>query len=100
MSFIEKDDTYRGPLLRQVAHTVNSNRIRKIIEFSCGRGDNIAYLQRKIPNVEFSGIDVNEVAIGVAKRRFESIHFQVGKIPLEVLTNVLKPMNWYYFAQC
>ena len=42
----------------------------KLLDIGCGPGHLAAHLSRKFPNLECTGLDLNDAMLGIAKRRF------------------------------
>jgi SAM-dependent methyltransferase len=53
---------------------------RKVLDYGCGKGDFYRFLQDKGIRVEYSGFDINEKLIALAKNKFPGVDFRVFDI--------------------
>lgn len=56
---------------------------KKILDFGCGKGDLYEFLKRKGIKVNYTGYDINEKLITVAKKKFPECRFEVFDIDRE-----------------
>jgi len=57
----------------------------KILDFGCGKGDFYLFLKNKGIEVEYTGFDINEKLISLAKQKFPAIDFRVFNIDNDTL---------------
>lgn len=62
---------------------------QKILDYGCGMGDFYRFLKRRGINVQYTGVDINENFIAVAKERYPECTFKVMEIDEE-------PLNEYF----
>ncbi|MEN8265260.1 MAG: class I SAM-dependent methyltransferase [Nitrospirota bacterium] len=76
----------KGQLLRyqEMLH-VGDIHNSKVLDFGCGKGDFYRFLnEREIP-VTYTGFDINEKLIDLAKKKFPNIDFRVFDMDKDVL---------------
>jgi SAM-dependent methyltransferase len=64
---------------------IGNFRGAKILDFGCGKGDFYKFLKDRGINVEYSGFDINERLISLAKRKFPGLDFRVFDIDKDPL---------------
>ena len=75
----EKDLYTRYDIMLSIVN--QHNKQNKILDFGCGSGMLYQYIcSKKIINLEYNGIDINEVMIQKAKSKFQNISFNVCDI--------------------
>lgn len=52
----------------------------KILDFGCGKGDFYQFLKDRGISVEYSGFDINDKLIALAKRKFPGVDFRIFDI--------------------
>lgn len=57
----------------------------KILDFGCGKGDFYLFLKNKNIEVEYTGFDINEKLIALAKQKFPDADFRAFDIDRDVL---------------
>lgn len=57
----------------------------KILDFGCGKGDFYLFLKNKGIEVKYTGFDINEKLIALAKQKFPNADFRVFDIDRDVL---------------
>jgi len=57
----------------------------KVLDFGCGKGDFYGFLKERGIQVEFSGFDINEKLIRLAKQKYPGIDFRVFDTDRDVL---------------
>lgn len=77
--------TPKGQLLRyhgmlDIAPDLNNARV---LDFGCGTGDFYRFLQRRGINVQYTGIDINENFIAMAREKYPECTFKVMDIAEE-----------------
>jgi len=68
------NDLHRGELLNKIKEL----KPESVLEVGCGSGSNLALIQKKLPNVKISGIDINKTAIANAVKHLGNIQLVVG----------------------
>ena len=58
----------------------------KILDFGCGKGDLYAFLGERDISVDYTGYDINEKLINLAKSKFPGVDFRVFDIDRDDLT--------------
>jgi SAM-dependent methyltransferase len=71
--------TQRGQFLHyqsllDIAETIAG---RKILDFGCGKGDFCQFLHERNISVDYTGVDINEGLISLAKQKFPCCRFKV-----------------------
>lgn len=61
---------------------------KKILDFGCGKGDFYEFLIEKNIKVDYTGYDINEKLIKVAKNKYPQCSFKVFDIDKEEITEV------------
>lgn len=67
--------------LNEITKFINESKTEKVLELGCGKGFNSIFLARKLPAIEFSGIDITDQHLTVAKKKshpIENIKFAYG----------------------
>ncbi len=59
---------------------------KKILDFGCGKGDFYAFLSSKNIKVDYTGYDINEKLINIAKNKYPECCFKVFDIDKEEIT--------------
>jgi len=76
----------KGQILRhQSMLDVGDINNSKILDFGCGKGDFYNFLKYNNVNVKYSGFDINENLIGLAKKKYPGIDFRVFDIDRDIL---------------
>jgi len=57
----------------------------KVLDYGCGTGDFYRFLQRRGINVKYTGVDINENFINLAKKKYPECEFKVMNIDDESL---------------
>ncbi len=57
----------------------------KILDYGCGKGDFCQFLRNKDIQVEYSGFDINEKLIALAKKKFPGVDFRIFDAEINVL---------------
>ena len=55
----------------------NNHQVNSIFEFGCHAGKHLYYIKQELPHIEIFGIDINEQAISVGKKKF-NIPIEIG----------------------
>ena len=58
---------------------------KKILDFGCGKGDFYQFLKERDISVEYSGFDINERLISVARLKYPDVDFRVFDIDKDAL---------------
>lgn len=58
---------------------------KKILDYGCGKGDFCQFLIDRNISVSYTGLDINENLISIAKRKFPEIEFRVFDIEKDLL---------------
>ncbi|HAM49769.1 MAG TPA: hypothetical protein DCP92_03405 [Nitrospiraceae bacterium] len=69
--------------LLDIAYSIEG---KKILDFGCGKGDFYQFLKERNIFVNYTGLDINEKLISVAKRKFPECNFRVFEIGKNDLT--------------
>ncbi len=69
-----KNDYFRQA--EEVEESINNlpEKPQRVLEIGCGRGFNIAYLASRFPDIEFIGVDINDINIQSAKNRVSTLN--------------------------
>jgi SAM-dependent methyltransferase len=65
---------------QKIEEYLNGDRVRSVLDIGCGNGHTIAYLKAHWPDAKFYGLDLSEVAIGIARDKFDDVDLRVGFI--------------------
>jgi SAM-dependent methyltransferase len=57
----------------------------RILDFGCGKGDYYGFLQEKGIDVSYSGFDINEQLIDLARKKYPGIDFRVFHLDRDIL---------------
>ena len=76
----EKDTIYRKPYMDKLVEFIKENDFTTIIEYGCGRGDNLGYIRKILSDVRLIGTDINRLALDSAIARWPDIEFIEEKI--------------------
>jgi SAM-dependent methyltransferase len=71
--------TAKGQLLhfRALLDIAPSIGGRKVLDFGCGKGDFYGFLRDRNISVDYTGLDINEILINLAKKKFPEGRFAV-----------------------
>ena len=58
--------------------------VERILEYGCGIGRNIPYFQELFPGAEIVGSDISEASIGVARKQYSGVRFELEHDDLEL----------------
>lgn len=59
--------------LNEIGELINLSKAKNVLELGCGKGFNSIYLARKLPEVKFSGIDITDDHLKIARRKSRHI---------------------------
>lgn len=78
----------KGQLLRYEALLGIDTDIsgKKVLDYGCGKGDFYQFLKNKNIPVSYTGFDINENLISIAKRKFPESEFKTFDIEKDILT--------------
>jgi len=57
----------------------------RILDFGCGKGDYYGFLRAKEIDVSYSGFDINEKLINLARKKYPGIDFRIFHLDRDVL---------------
>lgn len=57
----------------------------KVLDYGCGKGDFYRFLQDRGIHAEYSGFDINEKLIDLAKKKFPGVDFRVFDVEKDIL---------------
>jgi len=78
--------TSKGQMLRyQTMLEAGDVHNNKILDFGCGKGDFYRFLKDRSIQVEYSGFDINEQLIVLARQKYPEAEFRVFDIDRDVL---------------
>lgn len=89
LSFFSKDDTYFAKYKIDIVKRKTASNIKTILEYGCGIGRNIPFLQDAFKNSEIHGTDISQDSLTLAKKTNPNVHF----FPLHSNTNL--PKEYY-----
>ena len=96
LGFFEKEEGYFAEYKIEIIERVIEKEPAKILEYGCGIGRNLKYLQEKFPRAEISGCDVSQKSIEIAIKTNPGVNlFVIGrdttdrKYELILIANVL-----------
>ncbi len=69
LSFFSEDDKYFAQYKVRLVHKYSSTSPKKILEFGCGTGRNLAYFKEMFPSAQIYGADISDKSIAVAKEQ-------------------------------
>ena len=76
----QSDEGYFNDLSRLiVTHYINKHNIKNCVEFGCGLGKTMNYIQ-SLTNIDMLGIDISETAIKKAREEYPRLSFKVDTI--------------------
>lgn len=76
----------KGQVLRQQSMLdVGDINNSKILDFGCGKGDFYRFLVERGIHVKYTGFDINEKLISLAKKKYPGIDFRVFDIDNDIL---------------
>jgi len=67
--------------LNLIKNFIRQPNDQKILDIGCGLGDFIAEVQQLNPDISVHGMDISDVAIKEAARKYPHIQFTVGRFP-------------------
>jgi len=76
--FRNKPDKWANAVRDMVAFAVLSRNVpepRSLLDFGCGNGHALAYFKSRWPNLECAGVDISDVALGLAAERLPDAEF-------------------------
>lgn len=73
---------YKVDLVRM--HTLHP--VKRVLEYGCGIGRNIAYLQAAFPGAEVLGTDISEVGLAMAAKGNPGVRFETERPGLDIGT--------------
>ena len=73
--FFTEDESYFARYKVELARGLLDAPPRRILEFGCGIGRNIAFLRAAFPDAEVMGSDVSAKSIEIARRENPGVHF-------------------------
>ncbi len=99
ISYFDKTLQMHGDLPEGVRWTANGRSLRyeclleidksiegkRILDFGCGKGDFYQFLKEKNISVNYSGYDINEKLISLAKHKYPECEFKVFDIDKDIL---------------
>lgn len=71
---------YKVELVRDASH----RPIARVLEYGCGTGRNIAYLQSAFPNAEVFGTDVSAASLEIASKNNPGARFEIERDDLDI----------------
>lgn len=88
--FGDRPEALRWTLEGQIRHyeamlDIGEIRGGKILDFGCGKGDFYGFLKDKDIEVQYTGLDINENLIDLARKKYPGIDFRVFDIEKEEL---------------
>lgn len=81
-AFFSSDDAYFARYKVRIARAIGGPA-RRILEFGCGTGRNIAHLRQCFPDAEVNGSDVSGRSLEVARAENPGVHFWLEGTPGE-----------------
>ncbi|MCX5848357.1 MAG: class I SAM-dependent methyltransferase [Deltaproteobacteria bacterium] len=67
--------------LNEIFDLINVSEVKSVLELGCGKGFNSIFLAKKFPEIKFSGIDITDKHLKIAKRKshhIENLKFTYG----------------------
>lgn len=67
--------------LNEISEFINLSKAENVLELGCGKGFNCIYLAKKLPETKFSGIDIADKHLVIAKKKshhIENLKFTYG----------------------
>ncbi|MBN1366265.1 MAG: class I SAM-dependent methyltransferase [Syntrophaceae bacterium] len=67
--------------LNEIIELINLSNVKNVLELGCGKGFNSVFLAKKLPQIEFSGIDISEKNLKIAKsksNRIQNLYLTYG----------------------
>lgn len=77
LNFFSEDDKYFAKYKVDLVKKNVSNNPKRILEYGCGTGRNIAYFREHFPDAEIFGVDLSAESIEIASRENPSARFFV-----------------------
>lgn len=74
-SFFSEDDTYFAQYKVKIARRLVGSQPTHVLEFGCGIGRNIPYLQENFPSAVIHGSDVSGKSLDMARQFNPGVHF-------------------------
>jgi ubiquinone/menaquinone biosynthesis C-methylase UbiE len=60
--------------LNEIFGLINKSDVKNVLELGCGKGFNSIFLAEKLPEIKFSGMDITNKYLDIAKRKSRHIH--------------------------
>jgi SAM-dependent methyltransferase len=74
-NFFSADEAYFAKYKVEIARRVIPGEPKTILEYGCGIGRNLSFLQRRFPGAEISGSDISVRSLDVAKAENPGMYF-------------------------
>jgi len=59
--------------LNEIFELINESDVKNVLELGCGKGFNSIFLAKKLPEIKFSGMDITDKYLNIAKRKSRNI---------------------------
>lgn len=79
---ISAENTVYVEMWEKIIKIITQNRYKSILDFGCGPGQFAEFIKRKIPEINYTGIDFSAEAIKIAKKKNPTCNFVKSKIPI------------------
>ena len=80
LGFFEKEEGYFAEYKAEIIERVIDKEPAQILEYGCGIGRNLKFLQEKFPRADVSGCDVSQKSVEIAKKTNPDVNlFVIGK---------------------
>lgn len=84
--FFSSNEEYFAKYKIELVRSTVKQPVNRILEYGCGIGRNIQYLQWAFPEAEIIGTDISEASIAIASAENRNVSFKVEKANLDVGT--------------
>ena len=82
--FSSSEEYFARYKVELVRDAIGSQPVQRVLEYGCGIGRNIPYLQAAFPNAEIVGTDISEASLATAASDNEGVRFEVEKPGLDL----------------